>query len=100
MHSRWLAVILVLFTHAGLLGCESGSADDENTCKSDYSCGFGDICWDGYFISPIDAIPDFTPVIGYSDDFAVLSLAVVTVAAHIKKIHGKMARKKLKAWFN
>jgi uncharacterized membrane protein YkvA (DUF1232 family) len=30
----------------------------------------------GYFIAPIDAIPDFTPVLGYTDDAAVV-LAVV-----------------------
>ena len=29
-----------------------------------------------YFINPIDLIPDHLPVIGYLDDFAVLSLAV------------------------
>jgi len=29
-----------------------------------------------YFISPIDAIPDFTPFVGYLDDFGVI-LAVV-----------------------
>ena len=54
----------------------------------------------GYFISPLDAIPDFTPVIGYSDDLGVLTLAVATVAAYIKKEHGRMARKQLKTWFN
>jgi len=26
----------------------------------------------GYFISPIDAIPDLTPVVGYSDDLGVI----------------------------
>ncbi|WP_306589790.1 YkvA family protein [Geothrix sp. 21YS21S-4] len=25
----------------------------------------------GYFISPIDAIPDVTPVVGYADDLSV-----------------------------
>jgi len=26
----------------------------------------------GYFICPIDAIPDFTPVVGYSDDLGIM----------------------------
>ena len=30
----------------------------------------------GYFILPIDAIPDVTPVIGYTDDLGVLAAAV------------------------
>lgn len=29
-----------------------------------------------YFISPIDAIPDFIPVVGYMDDALVISLAL------------------------
>jgi len=28
----------------------------------------------GYFICPVDAIPDVLPVVGYSDDLAVLSV--------------------------
>lgn len=37
----------------------------------------------GYFISPIDAVPDVIPVVGYSDDLAVLVAAVATVASYI-----------------
>lgn len=33
-----------------------------------------------YFINPIDLIPDHTPVIGFVDDLAVLSLAAQAVA--------------------
>lgn len=29
-----------------------------------------------YFVSPIDAIPDFIPVVGYMDDIAVISAVV------------------------
>ena len=53
----------------------------------------------GYFISPIDAIPDITPVVGYTDDLGVLTLAVATVAAHITPEHKKKAREKLREWF-
>ena len=53
----------------------------------------------GYFISPIDAIPDVTPIIGYADDLGVLVAATATVAAHIKERHVENARKTLKQWF-
>lgn len=36
-----------------------------------------------YLISPVDSIPDITPVIGYSDDLVVLSAALATVYAHV-----------------
>ena len=54
----------------------------------------------GYFISPIDAIPDITPVIGYTDDLGVLMAAVATVAVHIKKEHSEKAKETLKQWFS
>jgi uncharacterized membrane protein YkvA (DUF1232 family) len=53
----------------------------------------------GYFISPIDAIPDLTPLVGYSDDLGVLTLAVATVAAYIDDEVKALARQKLKDWF-
>jgi len=37
----------------------------------------------GYFISPIDAIPDITPIVGYTDDLGVMTLALATVAIHV-----------------
>jgi len=37
----------------------------------------------GYFISPIDAIPDAIPFIGYSDDLGVLVAAMATVSSYI-----------------
>ncbi|GLI40117.1 DUF1232 domain-containing protein [Geobacter hydrogenophilus] len=37
----------------------------------------------GYFISPIDTIPDLIPGVGYTDDLAVIAAALVTVASHI-----------------
>ena len=53
----------------------------------------------GYFISPIDAIPDLTPIVGYSDDLGVLVAATATVAAHIKKKHKEKSKETLKQWF-
>ena len=36
-----------------------------------------------YFISPVDAIPDFIPGIGYADDLAVMASALATTCAYI-----------------
>lgn len=44
-----------------------------------------------YFISPIDAVPDFLPA-GYVDDLAVLGAAAGVVAAHIKSEHRRRAQ--------
>jgi uncharacterized membrane protein YkvA (DUF1232 family) len=53
----------------------------------------------GYFISPVDAIPDLIPLAGYSDDLGILIAATVTTAAHIKEIHVTKAKQTLKQWF-
>jgi len=53
----------------------------------------------GYFISPIDAILDFAPIIGYSDDIGVLVAALATVTAYIDERVVKLAEEKLKSWF-
>lgn len=38
-----------------------------------------------YFISPIDAIPDFIPVIGYIDDVFVLGIVYAQVQSDLEK---------------
>ena len=38
-----------------------------------------------YFVSPIDAIPDFIPFIGYLDDAFVIGLAMRTVRKDVEK---------------
>ena len=53
----------------------------------------------GYFISPLDAIPDPVPVVGFADDLGVIVLAFSRILVHIKDSHRKMAREKLKEWF-
>ena len=52
-----------------------------------------------YFISPIDAIPDITPVIGYVDDLGVLAAAVSAISAYINSDVKKDARNKIEDWF-
>ncbi len=44
-----------------------------------------------YFVSPVDAVPDVIPVVGYSDDLAVMVAAVAVVATHIKDEHRQKA---------
>lgn len=38
-----------------------------------------------YLLNPIDAIPDLSPFIGYTDDFGILSFALVNVACYINQ---------------
>ena len=54
----------------------------------------------GYFLSPIDAVPDLTPIIGYTDDIGVLSFGLVTIAAYINDEVKKKAKTRLDSWFN
>ena len=45
-----------------------------------------------YFILPIDAIPDVLPIIGFTEDAAVLATAVKLVTSHMKPAHREAAR--------
>src|SRR5579859_409168 len=49
-----------------------------------------------YFILPFDFIPDMLPVLGYTDDAAVLATAIRLVAIHITEDHREAARAALK----
>ncbi|OGS94071.1 MAG: hypothetical protein A3H31_03155 [Gallionellales bacterium RIFCSPLOWO2_02_FULL_57_47] len=53
----------------------------------------------GYFISPIDAIPDAIPLIGFADDLGVLAAAIATVATYITDEIKAKAETKLDEWF-
>jgi uncharacterized membrane protein YkvA (DUF1232 family) len=48
-----------------------------------------------YFVLPADLIPDVLPVIGYTDDAAMLAAAIRLVASHITPDHREAARRKL-----
>lgn len=52
-----------------------------------------------YFISPIDAIPDLTPFLGYTDDWGILSFGLVTIAAYIDEEVRSKARQRLVEFF-
>ncbi|MHC2330762.1 YkvA family protein [Bradyrhizobium sp. USDA 4454] len=49
-----------------------------------------------YFILPFDFIPDMLPVLGFTDDAAVLATAIRMVASHITPEHREAARAALK----
>jgi uncharacterized membrane protein YkvA (DUF1232 family) len=49
-----------------------------------------------YFILPFDFIPDMLPVLGFTDDAAVLATAIRLVASHITEEHRAAARAALK----
>jgi uncharacterized membrane protein YkvA (DUF1232 family) len=48
-----------------------------------------------YFVLPMDFIPDYIPVIGYTDDAAVLAAAINLVTAHITPDHREAALRTL-----
>ena len=48
-----------------------------------------------YFVLPADLIPDVLPVIGYTDDAAMLAAAIKLVASHITPDHREAARRTL-----
>jgi uncharacterized membrane protein YkvA (DUF1232 family) len=52
----------------------------------------------GYFIMPLDAIPDFIPGVGHIDDAAVMLLALRLVAHRITPGHHERARLRLDRW--
>jgi uncharacterized membrane protein YkvA (DUF1232 family) len=48
-----------------------------------------------YFVLPADVIPDVLPIIGYTDDAAMLAAAIRLVAQHITPDHRQAARQTL-----
>lgn len=53
----------------------------------------------GYFILPVDLIPDLMPGVGYVDDFSVLMAAIFQVLVHIDEDVKNQAKNKLKDIF-
>lgn len=52
----------------------------------------------GYFILPLDLIPDFIPIVGYGDDAAVL-YGLIQKLDCIDEAVKAQAKSKLKEWF-
>ena len=53
----------------------------------------------GYFIAPIDVIPDLVPGAGFTDDLGVLAFAIGAVAASITPRMRDRARQLVARWF-
>lgn len=54
----------------------------------------------GYMISPLDVIPDAIPIVGLSDDLAVLIYVLKKVWVDIDPDVKERARQKLNKWFD
>ena len=53
----------------------------------------------GYLLLPTDLIPDFLPVVGFTDDLAALAWALYSVAKNVTPEVKIQARQKLGEWF-
>jgi len=53
----------------------------------------------GYFILPVDFIPDFAPMIGFADDVGVLLLILRQMAVYITPEIREQAREHIRKWF-
>ena len=70
--------------------------NDENTPMQHKMIIIGAL---GYFILPVDLIPDFIPVVGYSDDVAALAFALHAVWKNVTPEIKEQAQRKLREWF-
>ena len=69
---------------------------DENTPLKHKATLLGAL---GYFILPIDLIPDFLPIAGFTDDIAPLTACIHTVRSNITPSVKAKAADKLNDWF-
>lgn len=53
----------------------------------------------GYFIIPLDLIPDFIPIIGFSDDLTAFLSAFVAIALYVDEDTKTKAKERLHIWF-
>lgn len=71
-------------------------SQDPNVSKADKAKIYGAL---GYFILPIDLIPDAMPVAGFTDDFAALVWALHAVWVNVTPEMQAKAKAKLHDWF-
>jgi uncharacterized membrane protein YkvA (DUF1232 family) len=69
---------------------------DENCSAKDKVLIVGAL---GYFILPFDLVPDFTPLLGYTDDLAALILVVKTVYGNVTPEIKEQAKAKTRSIF-
>lgn len=53
----------------------------------------------GYFIFPLDALPDLTPVIGYGDDFAIIVFTLSRISSSVTDEITQKAKMRIAEWF-
>lgn len=72
------------------------AATDPNTSTADKAKIYGAL---GYFILPLDLVPDALPMVGFSDDLTAITWALKAIWENITpEIHDK-ARKRLTSMF-
>lgn len=54
----------------------------------------------GYFIFPIDLIPDMIPLLGFTDDVTALYIVVKKVSEYINEDVTAQAKDRMKDWFS
>ena len=69
---------------------------DPQISKKDKSLILGAL---GYFLLPLDLIPDFLPAIGFTDDIAALGFAVYKVINCVTPLVKDQAEAKVYEWF-
>ena len=69
---------------------------DKNTPLKDKMVILGAL---GYFIVPVDMIPDFIPLAGFTDDIAALVACIKAIKSNITPAVKEQAQKKLNDWF-
>ncbi|MCE9680246.1 DUF1232 domain-containing protein [Shewanella sp. AS1] len=52
-----------------------------------------------YFITPLDAVPDLTPFVGFTDDLGALAAALAMVSVYIDDEVEQQASDKTAQWF-
>ena len=53
----------------------------------------------GYFIFPLDVIPDLIPVTGFTDDLAIIASVMSLIASYIPSEAKQRANEKMIEWF-
>ena len=71
-------------------------ATDKNVSVADKAKIYGAL---GYFILPLDLIPDTIPMMGYTDDLTALTWALHAVWSNVTPEIERKAKAKLREWF-
>jgi uncharacterized membrane protein YkvA (DUF1232 family) len=72
------------------------AADRAETPKWAKATVYGSLA---YFVMPADIVADFLPIAGYSDDLAVLTLALTTISFYVDRSVKKRTAETLARWF-